>query len=689
MLKLDNHFNITKDVISSSNLCSKFSEDDLRRIGLQCQQNLQRDESSRTKWMKRVSQAMDLAMQISKDKSFPWPNCSNIAFPLVTIATLQFHARAYPSLVNGSDLVRYRSVDGTSESIERAERVSRHMSYQLLEEDHDWEEQHDRLLINLPIVGTVFKKTYYNGGEGMVDSDLVLAQDLVLDYFAKSVDGCARKTHKFPMYRNEMHTRIMRKVFRDVRGEGWYSVYTPPQGRQEIDKRHGVTPPIYEDDSPFQLCEQHCSIDFDDDGYAEPYIVTFEEVSGCVLRIVARFDREEDIERDHKGNIISIRAVEYFTKYSFIPSPDGGIYDIGFGVLLGPLNESVNSIINQLVDAGTMSNSAGGFLGRGAKIRGGVYTFAPLEWKRVDSTGDDLKKSIFPLPVREPSAVLFQLLSLLVNYTERISGSTDMMMGENPGQNTPAQTSQTMVEQGMKIYSVLFKRVWRAMKEEFRKVYIINSIHLPISRHYGASGLVHREDYLQDPRGVAPNADPSILSDSQRLVQAQAVKQSSMTTPGYSVPDVEKNYLRALRVDNIEVLYPGPDKVPPIPNPKMMVEEAKLKGKQMQFQHEQAMFMAELQDEQAINRAKITELEAKAAKELAEAGGVQAGHQIAAFEAMLGAMKHHDDTINKRIELIMKSLETGNDQSRGMGGMASLSGNEAGNAAPASTPGGP
>ena len=148
--------------------------------------------------------------------------------------------------------------------------------------------------------------------------------------------------------------------------------------------------------------------------------------------VVARYT-DKDVERNKDDVILSIKAEQYFTKYPFIPSPDGGFYDLGFGVLLGPLNESINTIINQLVDAGTMANTAGGFLSKGIKIRGGNYNFQPLEWKHVESTGEDLNKGIVPLPVREPSQVLFTLLTTLVTYGERIIGATDIMVGENVG----------------------------------------------------------------------------------------------------------------------------------------------------------------------------------------------------------------------------------------------------------------
>jgi chaperonin GroES len=416
------------------------------------------------------------------------------------------------------------------------------------------------------------------------------------------------------------------------------------------------------------MLEQHLLLDLDQDGYKEPYICTIEANSKSVVRLVSRIDTMDDVTKSLKGEIISIKSAEYFTKYGFIPSPDGGIYDIGFGVLLGPLNESVNSIMNQLIDAGTMSNSAGGFLGRGAKIRGGTYTFAPLEWKRVDSTGDDLKKSIFPLPVREPSQVLFQLLGLLINYTQRISGSTDTLAGENPGQNTPATTTNAMIEQGLKIYNAIYKRVWRSMKEEFKKLYMLNRVFLPMTTSFGeAESKILREDYLGDPNRISPVADPSITSESQRLQQAMAIKQAAATTPGYNPVEVEKNYLRALHVDGWEVMYPGPQQLPPPKNPKVQIEEIKAQTKQMSMQADMQKFVANLMEQRRLNSAKILQLEAQAAKLVAEAGGVQTGHEIAAFEAAIGALKANDDSLRGGIELMMKQMESSNEATNGTG----------------------
>jgi len=676
MLKLDTKVRFDAALMRKANIAELFSARDLTALGEAVVRGYDQDENSRRDWKRRTQAALDLALQITQDKSFPWPNCSNIAFPLVTIGAIQFHARAYPALVPSTELVKCRVIgaDPDGKLLERAERVSKHMSYQLLEEDEAWEEQHDRLLLQVPIVGSAFKKTYRTAGQNR--SELVSAHDLVMDYSAKSVDSCRRKTHVLPMYRNDLMERFVRGVFLDLSEEPWFNEPAKVRATPEADRRKGVAPAATSDEhTPFTLLEQHTWLDLDQDGYAEPYIVTVEQTLGKVLRIVARCDREEDVTRLRSGRIVSIKATEYFTKYGFIPAPDGGIYDIGFGVLLGPLNESVNTLVNQLVDAGTMANTAGGFLGRGAKVRGGVYTFAPLEWKRVDASSDDLHKSIFPLPVREPSQVLFSLLDLLINFTSRISASTDMMVGETPGQNTPAEVARTSVEQGMKIYSALFKRMWRCMRDEFRKLYALNAVHAVDVVQAGVAGLaVTSEDYKGDPRAIRPAADPNAASDVLQLQQAQALKAAAATTPGYDPVYVEKRYLRALKVEDADLIYPGPDKIPPGKSEKLQIEELKVQAKQLSVQTDMQKFVLELMENRKLIQAQIAKLEAEAALAVTQAGEIDEGHKLAAMSAAVGLLKTHDDSLRGWAETMLKQLGAENGKQSAGGGVRSVAG---------------
>jgi chaperonin GroES len=673
MRKLSRKLKINAATMNAANLCSEFSSEDLQSIGECVYDGFDSDLRSRSNWERRMSAAMDLALQMSKAKDFPWPNCSNVAFPLVTIATLQYHSRAYPALVSGSELVKYKTngYDDLGEQKERAYRVSCHMSWQLLEENEYWEEDHDRLLINLPIVGCAFKKTYHSKSLGRNVSELVMAKDFVLDYYSKTVDGAARKTHVIPMYRNELWEKMAAGAYSDHRDESWFTNDATPFNspyKQEEDRRDGLDEPTPDRSTPFTILEQHCWMDLDQDGYEEPYIICVEADSRKVLRIVARWDREEDVLRDKSNKIYRIKATEYFTKYPFIPAPDGSIYDLGLGILLGPLNASVNTLINQLIDSGTMAVTAGGFIGKGAKLRSGNERFSPFEWKRMDAAGDDMRKSIFPLPVREPSAVLFNLLNLLINYTDRISGSTDIMVGENPGQNTPAETSRNMLEQGGKVFSAILKRNWRSMRSEFRKLYTLNSIFLPTSSPFGESGArILQEDYLGDISRICPAADPNTNTVSARTQQAITIKQAAASTPGYNPQEVERNFLRSMQVENIDNLYPGIEKFPPGKSEKLAIEEMRLQSKQLELQQQQSQFVLELQSQRSLIQAQIINLQAQSIKAVADAKATESSIGLQQMQQFLDTLKSQDESLRDRISLVMEGKKNASSSPDGGG----------------------
>jgi len=693
-MNLKDKFDIN-NLMYEANIATLLCEEDLATIGGQIVKDFDNDIQSRSAWEKRTEASLKLALQVAETKNFPWPNASNIKFPLITIAALQYHARSYPVLVDGNLPVKCRVVgddkDGTRAL--RSTRVEQHMSYQLLEEDEDWESEMDKVLITQPIVGCAFKKTYYDPIRKHNISENVLAKDLVVNYWTKSLETAHRVTHVLQMTKNEVYERVARGLWLDV-SEGraqQYATMGMGNGLQAAqDKAQGMSPPNTNDSStPIEVLEQHCHIDFDDDGYAEPYIVYVRRDNKQVARIVARYT-SEDIERNADEVILSIKAEQYFTKYPFVPSPDGGFYDLGFGVLLGPLNESINTIVNQLVDAGTMANTAGGFLSRGIKLRGGNYTFNPMEWKHVDTTGDDLRKGIVPLPVREPSQVLFTLLNLLINYGERIGGAVDIMTGQNPGQNTPAETTRTMAEQGMKIFNGIFKRTHRSLKQEFRKLYRLNQVFVSENTQYVSNaqsqGIVLATDYDGPVTDVMPTADPSVTSDAQRMQQAAAIAQRVAATPGlYNRYEAEYSFLKAMKVTNIDKLLPdpkGPNAIQPPPNIKLQIEEMKIKSKQAEGELAMKMGLLKLMSDAELNQAKIEKLKAEA--EVLKIGVLHEGEKLRLQEinTQIGLQRERRegilssiDTMNKVYSSMMSSQPQGQQQPQipmdmgmGMGG---------------------
>jgi chaperonin GroES len=660
-MNLDVQLDINK-IVLSPNVAEMLDDSTLTTIGSNVVQEFLLDKQSRSVWEKRVEEATKLALQVAETKSFPWPNASNIKFPLITIAALQFHSRAYPALIPSKTIIKVDTESDTQIDPTvafRNKRIEKHMSYQVLDQDDQWESEMDKVLITVPIIGCAFKKTYWNFEEDHPISENILAKDFVVSYWTKNLKDCTRQTHVLYLSKNDVIARQRKGMWLDFAMEQ-PQVIQPDDLTLAQNKSQGVDAPTYDPATPYEFLEQHRWEDLDGDGFKEPYIVTVHKDTNKVVRIVANYF-DESIKRNDQGEIINIKPESYFTKYSFIPSPDGGFYDIGFGILLGPLNESINTIINQLVDAGTMANTAGGFLSRGIKIRGGNYNFAPMEWKHVDSTGEDLAKGIYPLPVREPSQVLFTLLQTLVNYGERIVGATDIMVGQNVGQNTPAETSRTMAENGMKIFSGIFKRIHRSLREEFRKIYRLNQLYLPQEYSYPGGKVLHA-DYALVPNTLRPAADPDVVSDNQRIMQAQALREAAMSTPGFKVYEVMKRYLEAIKIPNIEEVLPnpqGPNAVSPPQNPKVQIEQMKAQEKQLAQSIRFKLGMAKLAQEAEVNRARIMKMEAEAVKAIEEAGGIKKGQEIAMLDAQIGAAKAHQEGILKSIELMMKATEMG------------------------------
>ena len=660
-MELDVNIKIEK-LMSSDNIAEMLDQKSLNTLGSRVVSEFNLDKESRSVWEQRVEEAMKLALQVAEAKSFPWSGASNVKFPLITIAALQFHSRAYPALIPSNQIVKLEvpsflehkvdETDITNNIFEKAKRVETHMSYQILTQDENWESEMDKVLISVPIVGCAFKKTYWDFNNNHPVSENVLAKDFVVSYWTKSLKDCTRQTHVLYLSSNDVLSRQRRGFWLDV------DIGRPilqPQDDLSLaqDKQQGVYDDSTDTGTPFEFLEQHRWEDLDGDGFKEPYIITVHRPSGKVVRVVANY-LESSILRNKKNEIVNITPETYFTKYSFIPSPDGGFYDIGFGILLGPLNESIDTIINQLIDAGTMATTAGGFLSRGIKVRGGNYNFAPLEWKHVDSTGEDLAKGIVPLPVREPSGVLFTLLQTLVNYGERIVGSTDIMVGENVGQNTPAQTAQTMAEQGMKVFAGIFKRIHRALKEEFKKIYRLNQLYLAGDFEY-TQGFIRATDYLIDANTLRPIADPNVVTDVQRVMQAQALMQTAATVPGFNMYQVTKRYLEALKISNIEEILPspeGPNAIPQQPDAKLEIAKLKAQVDMKDIDATTRIKMAELQEEARTNEARILKLQAEALLALEQADDVPRNNMIALIQAEIGAAKHRQQSLYDSIKFL-------------------------------------
>lgn len=594
-----------KAYIASKNIAEDLEDNDpdvLVKMGNSVIEWFDEDEGVRKEWLDKTDEWIKLATQVVERKTYPWPNAANVKYPLLTIAAMQFAARAYPALVPGpkliSGLVLGKDEDGKKSL--SAERVGTHMSYQVMFEMEDWEEEMDKLCFILPLVGCVFKKTYYDALKEINCSELILPQDLVIDYYAKSVETASRKSHILYKTQNQIEERIRNNTWLDIE---FGQPQTDTSSKQAFNEINLVKEPKVTSATPHKFIECHTTWDLDEDGYEEPYIITVHYATKKVVRIVARFSEESiKTEKDEKGKDVICKIIpdEYFTKFSFLPNPSGAIYDLGFGLLLGGINEAINTLANQLIDSGTLNNLAAGFLGRGIRMRAGQSRFQPGEWKPVDFTGDDIKKHIFPLPTKEPSEVLFKLLELLDANGNKVASVAEIFVGKMPGQNTPATTTMASIDQALKVFTAIHKRIYRALAKEYYKLYKLNAIYVDQTVFFtlnSPQGNLPKEVYPQDYDmkniSVKPNADPNMVSSSQKMMKMQQME--PLLKLGTIQPlEFTKRYLEAMEEENIPQLLNTKSQ----PSPEQQKIQSEIQQSQQEFQQDSQMKKLEMQIEQ-------------------------------------------------------------------------------------------
>ena len=570
--------------IESVNIAEKLDHETLRKIAYECAEGFEVDLMSRDVWERKIDEYTKLAQQIQDQKAYPWPKASNVKYPLLSTAAMQFAARAYPTLVPSDGHIVLGQVigkDPDDSKQDQADRISTYMSYDLMHQMDGWEEGMDKLLIMLPIVGTMFKKTYWDPIKKKNCSHVLLPKNVVVNYWATNMQDAERISEMIPMTKRMVKQRQMSKLYLDI------DLGAPPSVPFDIHPKQTQWMPSNDDTTPYEIIEQHCYYDLDDDGYAEPYVVTFHRQTRKILRISARYDENTMLFNDD-GTLAGIEPIHYYTKFGFIPSPDGGFYDIGFGMLLGPLNESVNTLINQLIDSGTLNNLQSGFIGKGLRLRMGDMRFMPGQWQAVNAVGDDLKKQIFPLPTKEPSPVLFQLMGTLITSGKELASVADIFTGKMPGQNTPATTTMATVEQGMKVFTAIYKRIYRALAEEFCKLFKLNATYLdPQTYSAVVNEPIGPDDFDETTYRVIPAADPNAVSAQEKLQKAQGLLE--LLPLGVLDPvQVITRVLKAQEQPNFEQLFNQTvqqtgQMPPPPPDPKAQELQMKMQATQQEL----------------------------------------------------------------------------------------------------------
>lgn len=612
-------------LVDQTNIAAILDEETLGKIAVAVDTGYDIDKESRSEWEQNNDEAMKIAEQVWEEKNTPFENASNVKYPLIATGSIQFAARAYPNFIKGPDIVKGLVIGADPDGMkaQKSERIGQHMSYQILQEMEEWEEDTDRLLTYLPTIGTAFKKTYFSSNLGRNVSEFKRAQDVVINYYAKSMETAPRITDIFTLYPNEIEERIRSGVF--IKFD-----YGVPSSAKNEDEEVVSNDP----DREHVFYEQHTWWDLDTDGYKEPYIVTFHKDTKTVVRMVARFGM--DSVKYRMKRIAKIVPDQYFTKFPFMPSVSGSIYDTGFGRLLSPINRTVNTLINQLIDSGTIYNLNAGFLGKGIQLGrgrgGGKVEFGKGEWKHIGFTGDDLRKNIFPLPVKEPSLVLFNLLGFMVQAGERLSSVTEILTGDQSNEAERPTTTLARIEQGLKVFGSIHKRLYRAFRSEYKKLFRLNAKYLQPENYFTILDnrmAIPREDYNYESCDVVPVADPNETTNTQKLIKGQIWM--SLQGQGFNDTEIRRRFAEAMQEPEPEKLLDAPQ---PPPDPKVVIDEAKLKLEADKFQFEMIKFMSG-EDERT---AKVASLLAKAEHSLAQAESMEMGHQLDQYKEDLKAL---------------------------------------------------
>lgn len=526
------------------------------------------DHNSRKDWVDNAIKDMKLFSSYMGTKTFPWKNCSNVSLPMMTTAVLQFQARAYEALIPAKNIVSVLNTEKSefvsNEKISRIERVQRHMNYQLMYEMEEFEEDMDKLLMEVPIIGTSFKKTYYDPGLGRNVSGFRSGLEVVINYGAKNIESAHRVSDLIFLYPNDIRKRVIANVFDKENAwnlqSGRYSQDIQAI-HSEIDKYSGVSAPS-QGVLPRLFIEQHREWDLNGDGVAEPFIITIDYETRKVVRIV---DRRY---RDASGKE---QTLNHFTKYGFIPNPHG-FYDIGFGTLMRGLNESANTIVNEVIDAGSLANLQGGFVSKRSGIKKGQLAFSMGEYKEVDTYMDDIRKAMLTLEFKGPNGTLYSVLGLLYEYSKLVASVSETMTGQLPASDTPASTVLALLEEGRKVFSSIHKRMHRAFKKELRKLFRLNSIFIDAQKYFNILGengtvtqeqlLIARSDYL-DSYDVIPVSDPVITSKAEKIMKAEKILQTILSNPlssqnNEAIYNATFNFLDSFDTPNINEIYPKP-----------------------------------------------------------------------------------------------------------------------------------
>ena len=545
----------------NANLAEYLDDGYLGEISSDLRASYEDDLDSRSEWEETYTKGLDQLGVKYEERTQPFEGASGVTHPLISESVTQFQAQAYKEMLPAGGPVQTQVLglqDAARE--EQAARVKDFMNYQITEVMEEFDPDMDQLLFYLPLSGSCFKKVYFDEAKQRAVSKFVPAQDLVVSYAASDLQTAARVTHVLRMDANEVRKMQIAGFYRDVE----LSKYDEDEDevRQKVDEIQGTSRSYT--DEVYTILEMHVDLDlegFEDmspdgepTGIALPYIVTIDEGSGQILAIRRNFEENADLARKQ----------QYFVHYKFMPGL--GFYGFGLIHMIGGLGRAATSILRQLIDAGTLANLPAGFKARGVRVRNDDEPLQPGEWRDIDAPGGNIRDSIIPLPYKEPSGTLAQLLGSLVDNGRRFVALADQQTS-NMNQEAPVGTTVALLERGMKVMSAIHKRLHYAQKNEFRILARIFRDNLPQEYPYDVAGgdrTVMAADF--DGRvDVVPVSDPNIFSMAQRVTLAQTQLQLAQSNPAvHNLHAAFRRMYQALEVQNIDEILPPPPQPQPL-----------------------------------------------------------------------------------------------------------------------------
>jgi hypothetical protein len=561
-----------------ANLADFLPDDVLGRLASNLTNKYQEYVSSRKDWEKTYTQGLDLLGFKYDNRTEPFSGASGATHPVLAEAVTQFQALAYKELLPADGPVRTQVIGlSTPEKTQQATRVKDFMNYQIMDQMKEYEPEFDSMLFHLPLSGSTFKKVYYDEMEQRAVSKFVPADDLIVPYTATSLDDAEAIIHRVKVSENELRKQQVAGFYKDV------DIGKPGDKESDIDKKERELEGMSKtaNDDVFTLLE--CHVDLDLEGFEDtnqetgepsgikiPYIVTIEESSGQIL----------SVKRNYEVGDPNKNKVNYFVHFKFLPGL--GFYGFGLIHMIGGLSRTATAALRQLLDAGTLSNLPAGFKMRGIRIRDDAQSIQPGEFRDVDAPGGNLRDSFMMLPFKEPSQTLLSLMGIVVQAGQRFASIADMQVGDG-NQQAAVGTTVALLERGSRTMSAIHKRIYSALKNEFRLMARVFKLYLPQQYPYdvvGGQRMIMQSDF-DDRVDILPVADPNIFSQTQRISLAQTELQLATSNPQmHNLYQAYRNMYEALGVKNIDSVLVKPQQ--PMPQDPALEHISALGGKQFQ-----------------------------------------------------------------------------------------------------------